>query len=432
MDMVSIIKKKRDKGKLTKEEIYFFINGVTEGTIPDYQTSALLMAIVLNGMDEEETFYLTEAMMKSGDILDLSEVEGFKCDKHSTGGVGDKITMIIAPLAASLGIKVPMFSGPGLGHTGGTTDKLDSIPGFKTLLTEEEFIESLKKVGIANSIQSKNITPADKKLYALRDVTATVESIPLITASIMSKKLACGADGLILDVKFGKGAFMKTKEDAENLAKSLLKMAPVRNIKAVALIDDMNEPLGYNVGNALEIIETFEVLKGKKVDDLLEVSVEIVKRMLELKGDGENAEERIYKAIEDGSALKKYAEWIEFSGGNPEVINDYSLFPSCENKTEIRAEKSGYVSEINSCSIGMSAVYLKAGRLKKEDTIDYGAGVVLNKKVGDYVEKGETILTLHYNDTRIPLKEIISLAKSAFSISPDKVEKTKRIAKVVK
>ncbi len=431
MDMVSIIKKKRDKGKLTKEEIRFFIEGVTNGTIPDYQTSALLMAIVLNGMDDEETFYLTEAMMNSGDILDLSEVEGFKCDKHSTGGVGDKITMIIAPLAASLGIKVPMFSGPGLGHTGGTTDKLDSIPGFKTLLTEREFMESLKKVGIANSIQSKNITPADKKLYALRDVTATVESIPLITASIMSKKLACGADGLVLDVKFGKGAFMKTEKDAETLAKSLLKMAPVRGIKAIALIDDMNEPLGYNIGNSLEIIETFEVLKGKKVDDLLEVSVEIVKRMLELKGDGENAEERIYKAIEDGSALKKYAEWIEFCGGNPEVINDYSLFPSCEHKTEIKAEKSGYLSEINSYSIGMSAVYLKAGRLKKEDKLDYGAGIVLNKKVGDYVEKGETLLTLYYNQTRIPLSEILTLAKGAFSISPEKVEKKNRIKKVI-
>ncbi|BBB31755.1 pyrimidine-nucleoside phosphorylase [Thermotomaculum hydrothermale] len=432
MDIVSIIKKKRDKQALTKEEIYFFIEGVTNGTIPDYQISALLMAIVLNGMNEEETFYLTEAMMKSGDILDLSEVEGFKCDKHSTGGVGDKITMIIAPLAASLGIKVPMFSGPGLGHTGGTTDKLDSIPGFKTLLTEDEFIESLKKVGIANSIQSKNITPADKKLYALRDVTGTVESIPLITASIMSKKLACGADGLVLDVKFGKGAFMKTKESAEILAKSLLKMAPVRGIKAVALIDDMNEPLGYNIGNALEIIETFEVLKGKKVHDLLEVSVEIVKQMLILSGDGENAEERIYKAIEDGSALKKYTEWIEFSGGNPEVINDYSLFPSCENKLEIKSEQRGYVKEINSYNLGMAGVYLKAGRLKKEDKIDYGAGIVLNKKVGDFVEKGETLLTMYFNDTRIPLNEIEALVKQSFEFSKEEVSKTKRIHNVIR
>ncbi len=432
MDMVSIIKKKRDKQALTKEEIRFFIEGVSDGSIPDYQTSALLMAIVLNGMTDEETFYLTEAMMNSGDILDLSEVEGFKCDKHSTGGVGDKITMIIAPLAASLGIKVPMFSGRGLGHTGGTTDKLDSIPGFKTLLSEKEFIEGLKRVGIANSIQSDKITPADKKLYSLRDVTATVESIPLITASIMSKKLACGADGLVLDVKFGKGAFMKTEQDAETLAKSLLKMAPVRGIKAVALIDDMNEPLGYNIGNSLEIIETFEVLKGKKVDDLLEVSVEIVKQMLVLSGNGNNAEDRIFKAIEDGSALNKYAEWIEFCGGNPEVINDYSLFDSCENSLEIISEKSGYISKINSYNLGMAGVYLKAGRLKKEDSIDYGAGIVLNKKVGDYIEKGEPLLKIFFNDTRIPLQEIIDLIKSSFKFSKDKVEKTKRIKKVIK
>ncbi len=432
MDIVSIIKKKRDKQALTKEEINFFVKGVTDGSIPDYQISALLMAIVLNGMNDEETFFLTEAMMKSGDILDLSEVEGFKCDKHSTGGVGDKITMIIAPLAASLGLKIPMFSGPGLGHTGGTTDKLDSIPGFKTLLTEEEFIESLKTVGIANSIQSEKITPADKKLYALRDVTATVESIPLITASIMSKKLACGADGLVLDVKFGKGAFMKTREDAETLAKSLLKMAPVRGIKAVALIDDMNEPLGYNIGNALEIIETFEVLKGKKVHDLLEVSVEIVKQMLILSGDGESAEERIYKAIENGSALKKYAEWIEFSGGNPKVIDDYSLFPSCQNRVEILSEQMGYVKEIDSYKLGMSGVYLEAGRLKKEDKIDYGAGIVLNKKVGDFVEKGEPLLTMHFNNTRISLEEIKSLAKIAFKFSEEKVERPKRIHNIIR
>ncbi len=431
-DMLGIIRKKRDKLKLTSKEIAFFIKGVTDNSIPDYQISALLMAILLNGMDSEETFHLTKEMMNSGDILDLSEIEGFTCDKHSTGGVGDKITMIIAPVAASLGIKVPMYSGKGLGHTGGTIDKLDSIPRFKTELSEKEFIHSLKTIGIANSMQSSSIAPADKKLYALRDVTGTVESIPLITGSIMSKKLACGAKGLVLDVKCGKGAFMKTVEDAKTLAKSLIEMGKVRNIKISAIIDSMNSPLGYAIGNSLEMIEVIEVLKGKKVDDLLEVSKAIVSEMLILAGEKGNTEEMFNKAITSGKALDKFREWVEFSKGDVKVIDDYSNFPTCSEKLAVKAKNDGYIQEIDSLALGMASVYLGAGRLKKDDILDYGAGIMLQVKQGDKVLKGDTLAELYYNKTKIDIKEIAKQVENAFVVENKVSQKEKRIIEVIR
>lgn len=430
-DMLSIIRKKRDKQKLTSEEIKFFIKGVTDNSIPDYQISSLLMAILLNGMNDEETFLLTESMMNSGDVLNLSEVEGFSCDKHSTGGVGDKITMIIAPAAAALGIKVPMYSGKGLGHTGGTIDKLDSMKGFKTELTEKEFMDSLKKIGIANSMQSKSIAPADKKLYALRDVTGTVESIPLITGSIMSKKLACGANGLVLDVKCGKGAFMKDIKSAETLAKSLIEMGKIRNIKISAIIDSMDTPLGYAIGNSLEMIEVIEVLKGKKVDDLLEVSRAIVSEMLKLSGVLENTEKLFDDVIKSGKALEKFKEWVKYSGGDPAIVDNYKLFPQCENNFEVKADKSGYVNDIDSLSLGMASVYLGAGRLSKEDKLDYGAGILLNVKKGDKVNKGDLMTTLQYNKTKKEILEIEIMVKNAFIIKENQCSKENRILKII-
>jgi len=381
---------------------------------------------------KEETFHLTKEMMNSGDVLDLSEIEGFTCDKHSTGGVGDKITMIIAPVAASLGIKVPMYSGKGLGHTGGTIDKLDSIPGFMTELSEEEFIHSLKTVGIANSMQSSSIAPADKKLYALRDVTGTVESIPLITGSIMSKKLACGAKGLVLDVKCGKGAFMKTVEDAKTLAKSLIEMGKVRNIKISAIIDSMNSPLGYAIGNSLEMIEVIEVLKGKKVDDLLEVSKAIVSEMLILAGEKGNTKEMFNKAITSGKALDKFREWVEFSKGDVKVIDDYSNFPTCSEKLAVKAKCDGYIQEIDSLALGMASVYLGAGRLKKDDILDYGAGIMLQVKQGKKVLKGDTLAELYYNKTKIDIKEITKQVENAFVVENKVAQKEKRIIEVIR
>jgi len=431
-DMLSLIRKKRDKQKLKPNEIKFFVKGVTDNSIPDYQISSFLMATLLNGMDDEETFHLTKEMMNSGDILDLSCIDGFSCDKHSTGGVGDKITMIIAPIAASLGVKVPMYSGKGLGHTGGTIDKLDSIPGFKTELSEKEFINSLEKIGIANSMQSKSIAPADKKLYALRDVTGTVESIPLITGSIMSKKLACGANGLVLDVKCGKGAFMKDVKSAEKLAKSLIRMGKIRNIKISAIIDSMDTPLGYAIGNSMEMIEVIEILKGKQIDDLLEVSKVIVCEMLKLRGKDNDFEKLFDNAITSGKALEKLREWVKFSGGNCDVIDNYDIFPQCAHFIEVKSLNDGFVNDIDSLSLGMASVYLGAGRQSKDDVLDYGAGIMLKVKKGDKVAKGMTMATLYYNDIKKELSEIENMVESAFKISNLKVEKEKRIIKIIK
>ncbi len=432
MDPVSIIRKKRDGETLSREEIKFFINGIGDGTLPDYQAAAFLMATYLRGMNREEARWLTEAMMNSGEVINLSGVSGFTCDKHSTGGVVDKITMIIAPMAAALGLKVPMYSGKGLGHTGGTIDKLDSIPGFRTTLDTESFIRSLNDIGIANSMQTETIAPADKRLYALRDVTATVDSIPLITGSIMSKKLACGADGLVLDVKFGNGAFMRTEKEAGELANWLISMAPIRNIRVSALIDNMDDPLGYKIGNALEMIEVIEVLKGKPVEDLVEISIAIVSEMLRLSGDPGDTETMAKKVLTDGRALEKFREWVKYSGGDDTVIDDFSRFPQGENRLNINVTQTGIIAEINARTIGEAAVYAGAGRLTKEDALDYGAGIELHVKRGDPIEAGQTVATLYFSHPRRNPDEIVRMIRGAFRISDTPVLPLKRIVSTIR
>lgn len=432
MDALSLIQIKRDGGELTGEQIRFLVTAITDGSIPDYQTAALLMAIYIRGMNRDETRSLTEAMMHSGRTLDLSGIAGFTCDKHSTGGVGDKITMIIAPLAAALGVRVPMYSGRGLGHTGGTIDKLDAVPGFRTMLNPDEFLQSLKDIGIANSMQTEDIAPADRRLYALRDVTGTIDSIPLITASIMSKKLACAANGLVLDVKFGSGAFMRTEEDARELADWLISMAPVRNIRVSALIDRMDDPLGNMVGNALEMKEVIHVLKGKPVADLLEVSTAIVREMLILKGETGDLEARIREAVQNGQALDKFREWMTYGGGNPDVIHDPDRFPAAAETTPVYPAESGCVAEIDSRSIGMASVYLGAGRLQKSDTVDPAAGIELIAKRGDAVSTDRPVAMLHHNRTRRPITEIQQLVQHAYRIGNDHVTVPSRIVDVIR
>jgi len=432
MDPVSIIRKKRDGEALTRKEINFFIRGIGHGTLPDYQAAAFLMATYIRGMNPEETRWLTEAMMNSGEVVDLSGVSGFTCDKHSTGGVGDKITMIIAPMAAALGLKVPMYSGKGLGHTGGTIDKLDSIAGFRTTLDTDAFVRSLNDIGIANSMQTETIAPADKRLYALRDVTGTVDSIPLITGSIMSKKLACGADGLVLDVKFGNGAFMKTEQEARELASWLISMAPIRDIRVCALIDNMDDPLGYMVGNALEMMEVIEVLKGKQVDDLIEISTAIVSEMLRLSGETGNVEDMANEVLEDGRALAKFREWIAYNGGNAAVIDDFSCFPQASSSMDIVMGKAGYISEIHAKEIGEAAVYSGAGRLTKDDSLDYGAGIQLHVRRGDRIEAGEKIATLYFSTPRIDPDEIAEMIRRAFKLSEKPVPSLKRIVSTIR
>ncbi|NOZ12207.1 MAG: thymidine phosphorylase [Acidobacteria bacterium] len=432
MDPVSIIRKKRDGEVLTQREIKFFIDGIGKNTLPDYQAAAFLMATYIRGMNRKEARFLTEAMMNSGEVVDLSGVSGFTCDKHSTGGVGDKITMIIAPMAAALGLKVPMYSGKGLGHTGGTIDKLDSIPGFRTTLDTDAFIQSLRDIGIANSMQTETIAPADKRLYALRDVTATVDSIPLITGSIMSKKLACGADGLVLDVKFGNGAFMQTEKEAKELADWLISMAPVRNIRVSALIDNMDDPLGYKVGNALEMMEVIEVLKGKPVNDLVEVSIAVVSEMLFLSGKTGDVKTMAAEVLSDGRALEKFREWVRYSGGDSTVIDDFSCFPQAASQLEIRLNRGGYISGIHARKIGEAAVYTGAGRLTKNDVLDYGAGIELHVKRGDRIETGEKVATLHFGTPRRPVNEIAEMVQDAFRLSETPVSHLKRIVSIIR
>ncbi len=432
MDPVSVIRKKRDGEVLSRKEINFFIDGIGNGTLPDYQAAAFLMATYIRGMNADETRLLTEAMMNSGEVVDLSGVKGFTCDKHSTGGVGDKITMIIAPMAAALGLKVPMYSGKGLGHTGGTIDKLDAITGFRTTLETDAFVRSLNDIGIANSMQTETIAPADKRLYALRDVTATVDSIPLITGSIMSKKLACGADGLVLDVKFGNGAFMQTEKEARELASWLISMAPIRNIRVSALIDNMDDPLGYMVGNALEMMEVIEVLKGKPVVDLVEISIAIVSEMLHLSGETGDVEEMAGKVLTDGRALAKFREWVAYNGGDTAVIDDFNRFPRATSRMEIALGQAGYVSRIHAKKIGEAAVYSGAGRLAKEDTLDYGAGIQLHVQRGDQIEAGDSVATLHYSNPRRNPDEIAKLIRGAFQLSDKPVSPLKRIVSTIR
>jgi pyrimidine-nucleoside phosphorylase len=400
---VDIIMKKRDGGALDRAEIAFFVDGVTSGTFPDYQASALLMAVVLRGMNAQETAWLTDAMVTSGVRVDLSAVPGAKVDKHSTGGVGDKTSLVLAPLVAACGVPVPMMSGRGLGHTGGTLDKLESIPGFRVNLSLEEMRGALAAVGCAMIGQTAQIAPADKKLYALRDVTGTVESIPLISASIMSKKIAEGIDALVLDVKTGSGAFMKTEADSRRLAESLVSIGNRSGVKTQAIVSAMDAPLGRAVGNAVEVIECIDVLKGRTTgsDDLLEVSVELAARMLmlgQVASDRADAERRVRDALASGSGLERLERIIEHQGGDPRVVTDYSRLPSAPERHLVRAPRSGYLTALDAESIGKASVALGAGRDRVEDAVDHSVGIMVLAKPGDRVSAGEPVLELRYRD----------------------------------
>ena len=407
----TIIQKKRDKEKLTKEEIAWFINGLNNGEIADYQMSALLMAIYLNGLDREETAHLTDAMLYSGRVLDFPEQHFI--DKHSTGGVGDKASFILAPIAAACGVKVPMIAGRGLGHTGGTIDKIESIEGFKTSLSLDEFERLLKERGLVMIGQTGEIAPADKKIYALRDVTATVESIPLITASIMSKKLAEGAKGIVMDIKTGNGAFMSKLSDAKKLAESIRQTGLRFNKNMMTMITDMNEPLGLAVGNSLEIIESIETLKGKGPKDLTDLSVALAGGMIYLAGLAKTHKDGIKKAqasIDDGTALEKFRQMIIDQGGNAKVIDNYDLLPKTEVLLEVKSTKSGFVTKMNCTQLGLHCVRLGGGRMKTSDKVDFAVGFIMNKKIGDPVKKGETLMTIHCHANQTEIAEGIAKA----------------------
>ncbi len=419
MNAVDIISKKRDGKELSASEIEFFIKAYLNGDIPDYQASALLMAIYFRHMSEKETFDLTRVMLHSGDIVDLSDIHGTKVDKHSTGGVGDKVTLIVAPIAASCGVPIAKMSGRGLGFTGGTIDKLESIPGFKTTLEPADFHKQVNEIGIAVIGQSGHIAPADKKLYALRDVTATVENLSLIASSIMSKKLAAGSDAILLDVKCGKGAFMKSEDDAKALAELMCKIGSSQGKKTAAIISDMSEPLGHAVGNSLEVIEAIELLKANIEGDLLKLCLNISGAMIYLGGKASSIDEGIVlaeSAISSGKALQKLAEMIEYQGGNKAVIDDYSLFPEAKLSAEIKALRSGYIESIDAEGIGLASQHSGAGRASKEDEIDHSAGIKLVAKRGDMVELSDTIAIVYSSDEG-KLKQACEEVLSAYAIS---------------
>ena len=399
MRMYDLITKKRDGGSLNREEMTHLIEGYVKGEIPDYQMSAFLMAVYFQGMTREETAVMTELVAKSGDVVDLSSIEGIKVDKHSTGGVGDKTTLIVGPLAAACGVKVAKMSGRGLGHTGGTVDKLEAIPGMRVSLEREEFFEAVRKTGISVIGQSGNLTPADKKLYALRDVTATVESIPLIAVSIMGKKLAAGSDCILLDVKTGSGAFMNTVEDSLELAKEMVNIGEAAGKKTVALITNMDIPLGNKIGNSLEVIEAVETLKNQGPEDLTRVCVELAANMLYLAetGDMQICQKKVKQALEDGSALQKLVEMVEAQGGDTGVILNTDTFEKAAIETEVISDRDGYITFMDTRGCGIAACILGAGRETKEDSIDYSAGIVLKKKTGDWVSKGEVLAVLYGN-----------------------------------
>ncbi len=434
MRAYDIIYKKREGQKLNKEELEFLIKGYVEGEIPDYQMSAWSMAVYFQGMDAEETANLTMLMAESGDMIDLSSIKGIKVDKHSTGGVGDTTTLILAPLVASAGIPVAKMSGRGLGHTGGTIDKLESIPSFNTSLTREKFFDNVNQHGVAVVGQTGNLTPADKKLYALRDVTATVESIPLIASSIMSKKLAGGADAIVLDVKTGNGAFMKDFDQAKKLAEAMVAIGKEVGRDTAAYITDMNQPLGCAVGNALEVKEAIKTLKGKGPEDLTELCIELGSGMLQLAGkvkDRAEGKEILKENLKNGKALDKFAEMITAQGGNATVVEDLSLLPTADNKLEVKAEKAGYVSQIKALDVGLSAMILGAGRENKDSQIDPAVGLELKKKTADQVRKGDTLAVLYYNDNK-NLKEAEQKLLDAFTITEKKKDKNKLIYEIIK
>lgn len=408
MRMYDLIMKKRNGGALTDEEIHYLIQEYVEGKIPDYQMSAFLMAVYFQGMTEEETAAMTLEVAHSGEMVDLSAIEGIKVDKHSTGGVGDKTTLIVGPMVAACGVKVAKMSGRGLGHTGGTVDKLESIPGFKTTLSREEFFEVVNKTGISVIGQSGNLTPADKKLYALRDVTATVDSIPLIAVSIMGKKLAAGSDCITLDVKTGSGAFMKSVEDSIALAKEMVAIGENAGKRTVALITNMDIPLGNNIGNSLEVIEAVETLRGQGPEDLTEVCIQLAANMLYLAGKGnlDACRDMVQKVLDNGEALDRLIAMVEAQGGDSRVIRDTECFVKAPCQYEVKAEKTGYITHMDTESCGIASSMLGAGRETKDSDIDFSAGIILKKKVGDYVEKGQTLAVMYASDeTLFPAAE---------------------------
>ena len=433
MRLYDIISKKRDKKELSKEEIEFFIEKYTNGEIPDYQASALLMAIYLNGFTTEETANLTMAMVNSGDVVDLSMIDGVKLDKHSTGGVGDKTSLILVPMVAAAGGKVAKLSGRGLGHTGGTLDKLESIPGFNISVKEDKFKDMVENAGLVIAGQTQNLVPADKKIYALRDVTATVDSIPLIAASIMSKKIASGADAIVLDVKYGEGAFMKTAEDAEKLATAMVNIGKSVGRNTSAAITLNGEPLGYAIGNALELKEVIEVLKGEGPDDLRELCLQLGAQMLMLgniETDVEKGRAKLEGILKDGSALAKLRQLVVLQDGDPSVIDNSELFEIAPLTHKVKATKEGYVYELNAESVGVSSLLTGAGRHTKDDELDYGAGIILEKKIGDYVKVGDVLATLYSSDED-KFEKAEEELQSAYAIKAEKPEKASIIHKII-
>lgn len=423
MRMIDIIEKKKHGEELSKDEIKFFIDGYVDGSIPDYQASALLMAIYFNKMTEQETLDFTLAVRDSGDVVDLSQIQGIKVDKHSTGGVGDKTTLVIAPIVAALGAKMAKMSGRGLGHTGGTVDKMESIPGMQTSIETEDFINQVNEIGVSVIGQTGNLAPADKKLYALRDVTSTVDSIPLIACSIMSKKLAAGNDAILLDVKTGSGAFMKTLDDAIELAKEMVSIGDNAKKSTIALITEMDIPLGHNIGNILEVKEAVETLKGEGPGDLTEVCIELAANLLYMADIDtlENTRELVKKSIEDNSAYNKFLEFVEAQGGDISYIEDLSKFDETKIAHEVKIQESGYIEDMDTEKIGIASVVLGAGRKTLEDEIDFASGIRLEKKTGDEITKGDTIAILYTNDES-SIKDAEELVLKAYKVSENKPE----------
>lgn len=432
MNIIEIIEKKRDAQKLSAEEIQFWIDGVVDGSIPNYQTSALLMAIMIQGMDNEETTHLTLSMMHSGDVIDLSAIDGIKVDKHSTGGVGDKTSIILGPIVAAAGAKVPKMSGRGLGHTGGTLDKLESIPHFDIEIDGQDFIDQVNKINMAIVGQTGNLVYADKILYSLRDVTGTVASIPLIASSIMSKKLAGGADSILLDVKYGEGAFMKTVEDAQALARTMIAIGKNLDRDVNAMITNMNQPLGKTIGNALEVYEAALTLQNKGPEDLKALCVLAASYMIhhaKITPTLQEAEALANEVIDNGAAYAKFLEWVAYQKGDIAVFDDLAAFVEAEYKVDVLADESGVVADIKALELGLVSMYLGAGRIAVEDTLDYKAGVVIEVNQGDTVEKGQVLCRLQSNS---PIKDALIVdAKAAFVLSDEAVEKNPLIVDVL-
>ena len=433
MNVIELIKKKRDRLSLSRDEIFFLINDYTKGKIPDYQFSAFLMTAFLNGMNSVETSAITEAMLYSGNIIDLSDIDGIKIDKHSTGGVGDKTSLILAPIVAAAGVKVPMISGRGLGHSGGTLDKLESIYGFRTDLNLTRFKSAIKKTGAVLIGQTKSIAPADKLIYALRDVTATVESIPLITGSIMSKKLAEGIDGLVLDIKTGSGAFMREFKDAKKLADSLIRTAKSFDKKVIAVITDMNQPLGNNIGNWLEVVESVKALQGEAIHDLMKVTHLLSGAMIYLGKKAGSIEEGVdisHNMISSGKAFDKFLEIVKMQNGDTTILKDLSKYPKSKYSEKIIAYKTGYFESVNNYEIGMSALELGAGRSTKEDKIDPKAGIIFYPKIGDRIKKGDVVAKL-FTDKKNKIESVGKRVAKSLAFSTKKTSRPRLIKKII-